>query len=1178
MSIKTAAPGGTATRLRRAAFLFASFLVFLALGAPAFAAQCRTTATCAATDTNPGCNLGVSTSWTCGHVPRTGDTWDVLPGHAAVVETPAPTLGGLGTLHGTLYFDAAATGRDGSGFRNLDIVCSAGEEITIARGGALRLRRSDRIRFASGLGDPCVVRVNDGGLLDIQGSIWPTRIEADGVTAGIDPSRCGLRGSGRFYSLVLESLPPDAAERDLVGRRLVFQSGRAALRQYEIVDADVTRRTATVCVDLDDNARGLGQDLTPHAALARGPLPAARHSQPAAGPSSACQAGLNQPEAYGCCTGEGSGFCAEALPAGGDAVAIVQDAWIQETSGTRGIALAGLGDGIDPLPVIRGLNFAPQPADAAMNYAAIDFRAKRPGQSMPPFEYNNVHDQNGLAPVMFRGVENAEFGWNAIHDDGPHAVPTQAGLYIIQWESSSGGCPCPAGGNLVHDNVVYRTVGNLIDVGAAGSAVRASGNRVVHNLAYQGCTLGTLECGGIEVDTCDGCEISGNVVYDMFAAVGTVSLGTGIAVDKTNQANVVSDNWIVNLGSFGISAAHSTAITRNYVSHTRRSSGEYGRYYGNLLKNSWLGFQDGSGIVSSPTSAQGNFLIGVEDGIAASATCRPGNFCARSGFFMQHNVAAAQPTPVLLQDNVVVGMGGDAYGGAVFLPAQFPADYDVTIEHLTFDNRERTNGSGQRAVRDDVGAYGPGPPHTLLARDIAAMNTNNTPVFDCRTCAAGLLDVISSGFLRRTAMAPESVRPPIGVDQQTDLNFFADLGYRDAQQFDFNLAAGSPLIGAGTVPAGSPAGIRAFRFDRAALYDAWGGVLPFDGAQPADIANVDNGDRDGDGVIDLHDDCPDAADPGQFDTDGDGVGDACDVCPSVPDPTQADADRDGEGDACDPCPTDPLDDADKDGRCAWVDNCPDVPNPEQSDIDLDGIGDVCDNCPDRFNRHQGDMDGDGIGDLCDVCPSDADPGQADGDRDGVGDACDRCPDDPGNDPDGDGLCSAVDNCPEVANPDQSDLDHDGRGDLCDRCPFDTVDDADGDGWCTSADNCPFTFNADQADRDMDGLGDLCDNCPGKFNLKQVDQDGDGVGDICDDCPGVPDAAQRDDDGDGIGNVCDLCPADPDNDVDEDGICGNVDDCPAMANPDQLDTDGDGIGDVCDPSPLGGRPRPGVTPQ
>ncbi|HEV8700923.1 MAG TPA: thrombospondin type 3 repeat-containing protein [Candidatus Polarisedimenticolia bacterium] len=45
-------------------------------------------------------------------------------------------------------------------------------------------------------------------------------------------------------------------------------------------------------------------------------------------------------------------------------------------------------------------------------------------------------------------------------------------------------------------------------------------------------------------------------------------------------------------------------------------------------------------------------------------------------------------------------------------------------------------------------------------------------------------------------------------------------------------------------------------------------------------------DADGDGVDDLHDNCPLVANPDQLDTDQDGAGDACDPCPTLPGVTE----------------------------------------------------------------------------------------------------------------------------------------------------------------------------------------------------------------------------------------------------------------------------------------------------
>ena len=74
-----------------------------------------------------------------------------------------------------------------------------------------------------------------------------------------------------------------------------------------------------------------------------------------------------------------------------------------------------------------------------------------------------------------------------------------------------------------------------------------------------------------------------------------------------------------------------------------------------------------------------------------------------------------------------------------------------------------------------------------------------------------------------------------------------------------------------------------------------------------------DGDADGDGVPDSHDNCPTVANTSQRNTDGDRFGDACDRdndadgvadshdnCPGTANADQADRDGDGAGDACDP--------------------------------------------------------------------------------------------------------------------------------------------------------------------------------------------------------------------------------------------------------------------------------------
>lgn len=352
---------------------------------------------------------------------------------------------------------------------------------------------------------------------------------------------------------------------------------------------------------------------------------------------------------------------------------------------------------------------------------------------------------------------------------------------------------------------------------------------------------------------------------------------------------------------------------------------------------------------------------------------------------------------------------------------------------------------------------------------------------------------------------------------------------------------------------------------------------------------VDCTDSDGDGVVDIEDNCPAVSNVLQNDGDSDGVGNACDNCPVQSNSTQDDADLDGAGDACDVCPFDADDDLDADGHCADVDNCPAVSNASQQNSDGDPPGDACDNCPGVTNPQQLDADGDAVGDDCDACTDlDGDgfgdlgfpantcatdncsgvtnPLQLDGDGDGVGDVCDTC-----TDSDGDGFGDPLyplngcqlDNCPALANADQADLDNDNVGDVCDVCPADPLNDPDLDGVCNLSDNCRQAFNPTQDDSDSDGKGDACDVCP--FDAaNDIDKDG-ACADV-DNCPQRSNPGQENSDGDVLGDACDNCPLDTNPgqaDVDDDLAGDLCDNCASVYNVGQTDFDDDGEGDACD---------------
>ncbi len=197
-----------------------------------------------------------------------------------------------------------------------------------------------------------------------------------------------------------------------------------------------------------------------------------------------------------------------------------------------------------------------------------------------------------------------------------------------------------------------------------------------------------------------------------------------------------------------------------------------------------------------------------------------------------------------------------------------------------------------------------------------------------------------------------------------------------------------PIGGQNYMPGEAIVGIKVYLAKNSFLSFGGGiGFIPDKAASPdaraflAIVFEPSIGDRDGDGLKDDVDKCPD--DP----EDKDGFEDE-DGCPDK------DNDRDGIPDDDDKCPNDPED---KDGF-EDEDGCPDK---DKDDRDGDGIRDAIDKCPDdpedfdKFQDEDGcpdpDNDQDGILDDDDLCPNQPE------DKDGFEDK-DGCPD-PDNDSD-----------------------------------------------------------------------------------------------------------------------------------------------------------------------------------
>lgn len=237
------------------------------------------------------------------------------------------------------------------------------------------------------------------------------------------------------------------------------------------------------------------------------------------------------------------------------------------------------------------------------------------------------------------------------------------------------------------------------------------------------------------------------------------------------------------------------------------------------------------------------------------------------------------------------------------------------------------------------------------------------------------------------------------------------------------------------------------------------------------------------------------------DRDGDGIPDDEDKCPDKPGP------KENKG-----CPIDSTDtkkdllDTDKDGVLDKDDQCPNVPGPKENkgcpfaDRDNDGIRDDIDKCPDIAGtlENQGcplrDRDRDGIIDEKDPCPDEY------GELSNYGCPEGKLP--PNFDPAKYGLPSNYDASTGRRFPPPGDTDGDG-------IPNDKDPDIDGDGI------------PNDKDPDMDG-----DGIP---NEDDADMDGDNVPNIYDkdmDGDGIPNEKDDDIDGDGIPNSKDPCPRTP----------------------------------------------------
>ena len=958
-------------------------LSFLAVEARA--ATCATIAAC--TSTAP-CDWNTPGTWTCGHVPARAkhDACVITANTTVVLSTDDLDCGGT-TIDGTWVFDESPVGRDLNGYRTFTV----GGDLTGNAGGALRMRAGHRLAF-SAVTAPRVFMVNDGFNLDIQGQVHEAAIAALADDPA-NPVDCGQGAPGREFTITPDSGEPVAHRTG----RVVFLSGRARNRQFEI--RRITAGGFSVCTDTVDatsgNDRSGGQRLTPHAnrnafctaagqpsacctGMNRGNCPAtplSRHSEPAPYAVSACT-GPKIP--YACCTGAQTGTCTGAIPAIDDRIAIVYDAWIFQNAGSNGYRILGdLTSGNDPMPTFKAVNIANAGTPAGFTTSAVEFMTKA-GAATPDLEYVNFHD---YAPqidgIRYYDAHDWSVRWSAFHDVTPNTQgDTNSTLAAVSWNRSAD--------NVAYvDNIFYRNQG----VGAhlnENAFLPATGCKFLRNLLFDSCLAGINECGGLQADDCRGGEAAYNVVYDYNAGGSPAWLGFTLGMGGVGAS--LHHNWVVN-SSFGPTSLQGAGLTHNYVSHMVADGGEGGSYFSNVIRDYGLG-QTGvaTGIVNA-IKAAGNYILGVESSIQSSADCTGNNHCGRIGIRYIKASDNNNRTATTALDNVVVslasypGFGGDGRcvefdGFNLSGGGGLDADWDARVEHLTCDGRAPS--VPIRGLSFDQDEAPISPAITVQGSDLAMLFNNDGPAVWCTTLP-GVDEILGTIYSLKTTTTSEwggDYAVASDCTSAPGITMVPSMDYRDRPHGDYNLLPGSAALAAGSAPPGSPIGVRAFRFSRASLQSLWAtnpgvandfctgagtpaaccagsgtgtcseSVITFDGEFPADVANVDNQDADGDGVMDLHDNSPANWNPDQLDADGDGYGAASDCNDANP------AVHPGAVEICNG-----IDD-DCDGLVDVG-----LPGP---DLDRDTFPDTCDNCPTIWNPGQEDMDRDGQGDVCDL--------------------------------------------------------------------------------------------------------------------------------------------------------------------------------------------------------------------